>query len=128
MQCMHACDPCSCFAREVQLSSLSPVLSQMAATAIPIPGLVPINPFLPSHSHQGSRGAFPSSPSDTQAESDTLAQKPYQISSTDLVTVSSFKASVHVMSTKTRPKRIGIIGSDGRTYTFLLKVCLTVFA
>ncbi|KAL0031856.1 hypothetical protein WJX79_000268 [Trebouxia sp. C0005] len=28
---------------------------------------------------------------------------------------------MHVMSTKTRPKRIAMLGSDGRTYTFLLK-------
>lgn len=115
----------SAVAREVKLSSLSPVLSQMASTAIPIPGLVPINPFPPSHTHQGSQGAT-AFDTPSQAQFERHSQKPYQISSADLVTLSSFKASVHVMSTKTRPKRIGIIGSDGRTYTFLLKVCLTL--
>lgn len=106
-----------CSAREVQLSALSPVLSQMASTAIPIPGLVPCNPIPPSHPHGGLSSALAS-------ESAGASEPPYQVSSADLVTVSSFKPSVHVMSTKTRPKRIGMVGSDGRTYTFLLKVCL----
>ena len=63
-------------------------------------------------------------PAHTEAESAWGSQEPHQVSSADLVTVSSFKHAVHVMSTKTRPKRIGIVGSDGRTYTFLLKVRL----
>ena len=109
-----------CSAREVQLSALSPVLCQMASTAIPIPGLSPCNPAPPTQHASG--GTLPASESGLQAESAGASEPPYQISSADLVTVSSFKPSVHVMSTKTRPKRIGIVGSDGRTYTFLLKV------
>ena len=113
---------CCCSAREVQLSSLSPVLSQMAATAIPIPGLIPPPPSLP---HHASVGSFSGSASETHPQAELAVAPdppPYQISSADLITVSSFKPSVHVMSTKTRPKRMGIVGSDGRTYTFLLKV------
>ena len=113
-----------CSAREVQLMSLSPVLSQLAATPIPIPGLTPSTPFPPPHPHHRSLGScsasvFESAPS---AGSNASASGPYQISSAELVTVANFKPSVHVMSTKTRPKRIGMLGSDGRTYTFLLKV------
>lgn len=52
-------------------------------------------------------------PSGTQSSRDNLSVG---------VTVASFKPAVHVMSTKTRPKRLGIVGSDGKTYTFLLKV------
>lgn len=118
---------CCCSAREVQLSSLSPVLSHMAATAIPIPGLIPCNPLPPSHPHYASAGIFSASASEAPPQADESANTsnlpPYQISSAEIVTVSSFKAPVHVMSTKTRPKRIGIVGSDGKTYTFLLKVC-----
>ena len=116
---------CCCSAREVQLTSLSPVLSQMAATTVPIPGLIPCNPLPPSHLHQASVGVFSASASETRPHAESAGAHglpAYQISSADLVTVSSFKPSVHVMSTKTRPKRIGMVGSDGRTYTFLLKV------
>ena len=128
LHCHMTCCIC-CSAREVQLSSLSPVLSQMTATAIPIPGLVPCNPLPPSHPHHASVGTFSASSSEesgSQAESAGAPDRPYQVSSADLVTVSSFKPAVHVMSTKTRPKRIGIVGSDGRTYTFLLKVRLLI--
>lgn len=102
----------------------------MAATAIPIPGLAPCNPPPPAQPQHASGGnppasalqSFRASESGSQAESAGTSEPPYQISSEDLVTVSSFKPSVHVMSTKTRPKRVGIVGSDGKTHTFLLKV------
>jgi PI-3-kinase-related kinase SMG-1 len=37
------------------------------------------------------------------------------------VTVAAVGATVHVLGTKTRPKRIVLLGSDGRRYPFLLK-------
>ena len=122
---LHHSDPhvhlelCSCSCREVELKSLSPVLSQLAASPIPVPGLTPA---------QASKA--PSSHKSTSNASEATQSLPYQISSAELVTVAAFKQSVHVMSTKTRPKRIGMIGSDGRTYTFLLKVreCQTSLA
>ena len=98
------------------------MLSQLAATAIPIPGLIPCHPPPPSHPHHAPLSVFSASASETCSQAGTSDPPPYQISTADLVTVASFKPSVHVMSTKTRPKRIGIVGSDGRTYTFLLKV------
>lgn len=103
----------------------------MAATAIPIPCLAPCNPPPPAQPQHASGGTSQALPSQAglQAESIGTSGLAYQISSADLVTVSSFKPSVHVMSTKTRPKRIGIVGSDGRTYTFLLKVsCLLILS
>lgn len=38
------------------------------------------------------------------------------------LTVASFGDCVRVLATKTRPKKLRICGSDGATYTFLLKV------
>ncbi|KAL0019463.1 hypothetical protein WJX77_007420 [Trebouxia sp. C0004] len=110
-------------AREVQLTALSPVLSELAATLVPIPGLTPAHPLPPAHPQYPSSMPLPTSGSLRQPapEPGASAAEPYQISSADLVTVASFKPSVHVMSTKTRPKRIAMLGSDGRTYTFLLK-------
>ena len=119
---LDMCLGCVCSAREVQLTALSPVLSELAATFVPIPGLTPAHPLPPTHLQYPS-GRLPSScGSLQQPEPGASAAGPYQISSADLVTVASFKPSVHVMSTKTRPKRIAMLGSDGRTYTFLLKV------
>ena len=113
---------CVCSAREVQLTALSPVLSELAATAVPIPGLTPAHPLPPTYPQYPSGMPTSISGSLQQSEPGASAAEPYQISSADLVTVASFKPSVHVMSTKTRPKRIAMLGSDGRTYTFLLKV------
>lgn len=58
----------------------------------------------------------------TENAAPTRAQ-PHSRQQFEAVTVAGFKPAVHVMSTKTRPKRIGLVGSDGKTYTFLLKVC-----
>lgn len=118
----HTCLGCACSAREVQLTALSPVLSDLAATIVPIPGLTSTHPLPPTHPQYPSGMPHSSSGSLQQPEQDPSIAEPYQISSADLVTVASFKPSVHVMSTKTRPKRIAMLGSDGRTYTFLLKV------
>jgi len=40
----------------------------------------------------------------------------------DAVTVEAVAGDVVVLATKTRPKRLRLLGSDGRTHTFLLKV------
>lgn len=38
-----------------------------------------------------------------------------------IVTISSFNEQVEILSTKTRPKKLILIGSDGQKYTYLLK-------
>ncbi|KAI0503534.1 hypothetical protein KFK09_014468 [Dendrobium nobile] len=38
-----------------------------------------------------------------------------------IVTVSSFNEQVEILSTKTRPKKLVLLGSDGQKYTYLLK-------
>lgn len=95
-----------CSTRELQLDTLSPVLAQLPSANIPMPG-------------------FTIDPAQHRSTSSTTG--PTAHDSPGGVTVASFKPAVHVMSTKTRPKRLGMVGSDGKTYTFLLKVghCLT---
>jgi len=38
-----------------------------------------------------------------------------------VVTIASFHEQVTILSTKTKPKKLGILGSDGQKYTYLLK-------
>jgi PI-3-kinase-related kinase SMG-1 len=38
-----------------------------------------------------------------------------------VVTIASFLQQVTILSTKTKPKKLGILGSDGQKYTYLLK-------
>ncbi|XVE67428.1 hypothetical protein DITRI_Ditri08aG0160200 [Diplodiscus trichospermus] len=38
-----------------------------------------------------------------------------------IVTIASFSEQVTILSTKTKPKKLVILGSDGKTYTYLLK-------
>ncbi|KAJ1410449.1 Serine/threonine-protein kinase SMG1 [Sesbania bispinosa] len=38
-----------------------------------------------------------------------------------VVTIASFHDQVTILSTKTKPKKLGILGSDGQKYTYLLK-------
>ncbi|KAM3220199.1 hypothetical protein P3S67_019940 [Capsicum chacoense] len=42
-------------------------------------------------------------------------------SSSGIVTIASFCEQVSILSTKTKPKKIVIVGSDGEKYTYLLK-------
>lgn len=39
-----------------------------------------------------------------------------------MVTIGSFKPQLHVITSKQRPRKLTIIGSDGAEYMFLLKV------
>ncbi|KAE8698811.1 hypothetical protein F3Y22_tig00110597pilonHSYRG00890 [Hibiscus syriacus] len=38
-----------------------------------------------------------------------------------IVTIASFSEHITILSTKTKPKKLVILGSDGKTYTYLLK-------
>lgn len=39
----------------------------------------------------------------------------------DLVTIQAFEPAVAILPTKTKPKKIKLIGSDGKRYAYLLK-------
>lgn len=38
------------------------------------------------------------------------------------VVIEAFLPMLHVLHTKTRPKRLAVLGSDGKQYKYLLKV------
>ena len=44
-----------------------------------------------------------------------------ELSDGSIVTIASMKEQVTIMVTKTRPKKITFIGSDGKEYVFLFK-------
>lgn len=39
----------------------------------------------------------------------------------DLVTIQAFESVVAILPTKTKPKKIKMVGSDGKRYSYLLK-------
>ena len=41
-----------------------------------------------------------------------------------VVTIAAFAPQLHVITSKQRPRKLTIHGSDGAEYMFLLKVCL----
>ena len=95
-----------CSAREVQLSALSTVLCQMAATAIPIPGLAPCNPAPPSQHASG--GTLPASEPGLQAESAGASEPPYQISSADLVQLQALSARHEYQDSAQEDRHCGV--------------------
>lgn len=80
----------------VSLGEVSPLLASLSTSYAPMPGL--------------EKEATISEP-----ESDLDSIPP------GIVTISSFSAQVSILPTKTKPKKIVIVGSDGMNYTYLLK-------
>ncbi|KAK3005189.1 hypothetical protein RJ639_016431 [Escallonia herrerae] len=80
----------------VSLREVAPQLALVSSFDVPMPGL---------------------EKQTTLSESeDALATTPLGI-----VTIASFSEQVVILSTKTKPKKLVILGSDGQTYTYLLK-------
>ncbi|KAL5704997.1 non-specific serine/threonine protein kinase [Ranunculus cassubicifolius] len=80
----------------ISLSDVAPRLGMLSSSDVPMPGL----------------------------EKQNTAAESAGIPSTDLqktVTIASFSEQVTILSTKTKPKKLAILGSDGQTYTYLLK-------
>jgi len=48
--------------------------------------------------------------------------------SAHLVTIEGCSSTVTVLPTKTKPKKLQFIGSDGRRYTYLFKVTTFVYS
>eukprot|EP01018_Ginkgo_biloba_P002890 Gb_14475 [translate_table: standard] len=80
----------------VSLSDVAPQLARLSSSDAPMPGLE--KQMLRSDS-VGAHG------SDLQG----------------IVTVSSFSEQVSILATKTKPKKLIMLGSDGQRYTYLLK-------
>lgn len=80
----------------IYLSEVAPQLALLSASDVPMPGLEKRISLLDSSG---------TSTADVQG----------------IVTVSSFCEQVTVLSTKTKPKKLVLLGSDGQKYTYLLK-------
>ena len=93
--------------RILQLRDISPLLASLKALRVPVPGQTA--PLLPT----SSLGAADSSV-DLEAAG-PVARGDYA------VTIDKFGPTVEILRTKTKPKKLTMVGSDGRTYTFLLK-------
>ncbi|KAF3786353.1 Serine/threonine-protein kinase [Nymphaea thermarum] len=80
----------------ITLSDVAPQLAHFSASDVPMPGLEKnVTPY----------ESFESFCPDLQG----------------IITISSFCEQVVILSTKTKPKKLGILGSDGKKYTYLLK-------
>jgi len=80
----------------VSLKEVAPQLALLSSSDVPMPGL---------EKHV------------TVSESDTGLTTNLQ----GIVTIASFSEQVAILSTKTKPKKLVILGSDGQKYTYLLK-------
>ena len=93
----------SCRVRNVEMALLSQDLADLEATDVPMPGM---------YQQLQSGGSSPAE----------VLEVPQTLVAGALVTVAGFGQQVHIMSTKTRPKKLSLLGSDGKSYNFLLKV------
>lgn len=80
----------------ISLSDVAPQLALLSSSEVPMPGLEKQIPI-----------------PDSTAGPTTDVQ--------GIVTISSFSEQVTILSTKTKPKKLVILGSDGQKYTYLLK-------
>ncbi|XP_022748650.1 serine/threonine-protein kinase SMG1-like isoform X2 [Durio zibethinus] len=80
----------------ISLGEVAPQLAMLSSSDVPMPGL------------EKQVTAF---------ESDRGLTSTLQ----GIVTIASFSEEVTILSTKTKPKKLVIVGSDGKTYTYLLK-------
>lgn len=80
----------------ISLREVAPQLALLSSSDVPIPGL---------------------ERQDTVSESDRGLSANLQ----GIVTIASFSEEVAIISTKTKPKKLVILGSDGQKYTYLLK-------
>eukprot|EP00026_Physarum_polycephalum_P000029 Phypoly_transcript_00029.p1 GENE.Phypoly_transcript_00029~~Phypoly_transcript_00029.p1 ORF type:complete len:2984 (-),score=506.25 Phypoly_transcript_00029:303-8192(-) len=78
---------------EIQLHDISPLLAKTASSAIPMPGLRDLQLY-----DQANTGK-----------------------SLNQITISSFDPVVTVLPTKTKPKKMWLVGSNGQRYAYLLK-------
>lgn len=80
----------------VLLEEVAPQLAHLSSSEVPMPGL---------------EKQVMLSESDTDFSSSSLG----------IVTIASFSEQVAILSTKTKPKKLVMLGSDGGKYTYLLK-------
>lgn len=105
--------------RRVPLQRLSPQLAALRDTQLPLPGASGSDP----NHHHYTRLA--SGAADQNARSSVAGSSSIAGSSTSspvvVATLSAVLPDVELLATQTRPKKLRLLGSDGRTYTYLLK-------
>lgn len=92
----------------ISLGEVAPQLAQLSFSDVPMPGLEKQITSVPMH---GLEKQISVSESDSGLKT-TLP---------GIVTIASFSEQVSILSTKTKPKKLVILGSDGQKYTYLLK-------
>ncbi|MCO5549966.1 hypothetical protein L7F22_003443 [Adiantum nelumboides] len=78
----------------IPLADIAPKLATLSSSSVPMPGL------------------------ERQVGKDHEGE---DYENLEIVSVSAFDEQVKILATKTKPKRLTFIGSDGETYTYLLK-------
>lgn len=86
--------------RQLDMPEIAPALASWSCSDVPVPGALPAG---------ASAAAVAAAAGGASASADAL------------VTVVGVEPGVSVLPTKTRPKKLVLLGSDGRSYTFLLK-------
>ncbi|BBN09596.1 serine/threonine-protein kinase SMG1 [Marchantia polymorpha subsp. ruderalis] len=89
------------------LSDISPRLAALRSSDAPMPGL------------EVRTSGFESGPSDNLPGG--LGSTNPAVSHSGMVTITAFDEQVAILATKTKPKKLSMLGSDGERYTYLLK-------
>ncbi|KAL2631959.1 hypothetical protein R1flu_016645 [Riccia fluitans] len=88
------------------LSNISPRLAALRSSDAPMPGL------------EVRTSSFEAGASDM---SSGLGDSNQTINHSGMVTITAFDEQVAILATKTKPKKLSMVGSDGERYTYLLK-------
>ena len=86
----------ACRGRHLKLAHVSPRLAALANTGVPMPATTPAPGWAHAPAAAGPEG--------------------------DGITIAALESRVEILGTKTRPKRLWLLGSDGRSRSFLVKV------
>ena len=110
--------------RDLRLRDLSPALAGVSNTAAPMPGAashVRGDPFAAASHAAAAAAADAANATATTASTAGNGGGGGGGGGDDVVTVVSVGERVTVLPTKTRPKRVTLLGSDGQSRAFLLK-------
>ncbi|GLT97003.1 hypothetical protein SLE2022_145910 [Rubroshorea leprosula] len=80
----------------ISLGEVAPQLAMLSSSDVPMPGLE--KQVTASESNRGLTSTLQ-----------------------EIVTIASFSEQLTILPTKTKPKKLGMLGSDGKMYTYLLK-------
>ena len=104
----------------LSLPRISPHLAALTATSIPMPGLASEPAQLPATAAAAAT-AFAASPAAAASGAAEKLGAAREAASGGSVCIDGFGDDVQVLPTKTKPKKLGLRGDDGREYAYLLK-------